>query len=425
MALCTLANWYYGLFAIIGSGLLLVTFAFTRRERIRWSALPGSLVLAGVVAGAAVAPVLAGFASTLDGDNAIVQRDPDFVWRSLVSHNITDVIAAFHPGKFYSPDLKALHGEDLLIVVYFGWTLMILAGVGLAGMRRWRDRAPWLVWIGSFAVLMLGPYLYVDGAYVTLLDRRIPLPFLALFDALPIFQRISHPFRFVVPVQLGLGVLASLGIRALATLPRAWGPALERSGALAIGAAAVLLAEVLGGSPAPWPLPRSDASLPAYLAALEADPEPGAVVDLPIALPNLERAVYLYWQTAHARPSPYSLNDPLPQMLADSHLARTLLIAEGGRLDRLPPELPELDLVASGRALADLGVRFVVVHEKLYPPERLAQTLTILRTALGPETVATDDGRRIWRLPSRAVASTASPATSGEAPSAATDGAAP
>jgi hypothetical protein len=93
-------------------------------------------------------------------------------------------------------------------------------------MRRWRDRLPWILWIGTFYLLMLGPYLYVGGAYVTLHDRKLPLPFLALFDAVPLFQRVSHPFRLVMPVQLGLAVLAA---RALADAPawlRAAAPAL-------------------------------------------------------------------------------------------------------------------------------------------------------------------------------------------------------
>lgn len=391
-ALCVLANWYYGLFAIIGGVVMLFAYAVSRRERIGWRALPASLAGAGVLAGVLVAPMLLAFSSTLDGDDAIVQRDPEFVWNSLISHNITDVVSLFHPGKFYSPDLLALHGEDLIIVIYLGWTLLFLAALGMRSMRRWRDRAPWLTWILVFSVLMLGPYLYVDGGYLTLFDRRIPLPFLALFQAIPAFQRISHPFRFVVPVQLGLGVLASVG---LATLPRRVRPVL----------ALVMLGEFLLGSPAPWPLPRSESTLPAYLQELAEDPVPGAVVDLPANVPNLERAVYLYYQTVHKRPEPYSLNEPLPAVLGRSHLAKAILVAEGGRLDQLPPALGDLDLVVAGRAFADLGVRYIVVHQKMYLPERLEQVVTLLRASLGPETEDTGAGELIWRLePHKAVA---------------------
>jgi hypothetical protein len=393
MALCTLANWYYGLFAIVGSAILLVVLAATRRERIRWAALPKTLALAGIVSAAAVAPVLAGFASTLDGPDAIVQRDPEFVWTSLVTHNITDVVSSFVPGKVYSPDLKALHGEELLIVTYLGWTLLVFAGVGLVRMRRWRDRLPWVVWIGVFALLMLGPYLYVNGAYVTVTDRRLPMPFLALFEVLPLFGRISHPFRFVMAVTLGLGVLASVGIGGLVQRVGA-----NRGNLVRVAVLALVAAEALLVSPAPWPLPRSDARLPDSVAILAADPEPGAVLDLPISVPNLERAVYLYWQTGHGRPSPYALNEPLPGVLDRSHLARALLVTEAGRLDRLPPMVGELDLVVAGRALARLGVRWVVMHAPLYPPERRDQTLILLRAALGPETVTTADERYLWQL---------------------------
>lgn len=385
MALCMLANWYYGLMALVGSVLLLVVFALVRRERVRWAALPKAVALAALVSGAAVAPVLGGFASTLDGPDAIVKRDPAFVWTSLVTHNITDVVSSFRPGKVYSPDLKELHGEDLLIVTYLGWTLIVLAGIGLARTRRWRDRLPWVAWCGLFAILMLGPYLYVAGAYITVADRRIPLPFLALFESLPLFERISHPFRFVMGVQLGLGVLAALGLGALPKWAR-------------VAAPVVLMVEALVLSPAPWPIPRSSAHMPEHVAVLAADPEPGAVLDVPISVANLERAVYLYWQTGHRRPSPYALNEPLPVVLDRSHVVRALLTAEAGRIDRLPPMLAELDLVVAGRALARLGVRYVVLHGTMYPPERKAQSIAILRTALGPETTTTADDRHIWRI---------------------------
>jgi hypothetical protein len=85
-------------------------------------------------------------------------------------------------------------------------------------------------------------------------------------------------------------------------------------------------------------------------------------------------------------------------VLDRSHLSRALLVAEAGRIDRLPPMLAELDLVVAGRALARLGVRYVVLHGTMYPPERRAQSLTILRTALGPETATTADDRHIWRI---------------------------
>ena len=185
--------------------------------------------------------------------------------------------------------------------------------------------------------------------------------------------------------QLGLAILAVGG---LARRPQ-WTHAL---------AGAVILSEALLGSPAPWPIARSQVTMPAYVSELRADPVEGAVLDLPINVPNLERAVYLYYQTAHGRPSPYSLNEPLPAILERSHLARVILVAEGGQLDTLPPSLGSLDLVVAGRSTARLGIRYIVVHERMYPPERLNQVLTLLRTSLGDESFDTGEGERVWRL---------------------------
>jgi hypothetical protein len=383
--LCLLANWYYGLFAVLGAALWLGLFALFRRLRVDWRGLVGPVVVAGVGALLLVSPALAAFSSSLEG--GVVSRDPEFVWKQLLTHNVTDLEAMFHPGRFYSPDLKALHGEELLIVVYLGWSLLLMAGAGLFwALSRWRDRLPWLIWCGLFGVMALGPYLYIGGEHITLDDRKIPLPFLLFFDAIPAFERISHPFRFVVGVQLGLAILSSLAIRRLA-LPGVW-----------LVAPVLVSSELLLGSPAVWPLPRSETAIPEVYTKLRDDPIEGAVLDLPLTVPNLERAVYLYWQTFHHRPSPYSLNEPLPSALGRSRLVRALLVAEGGRLDRLPPMLAELDLVVAGRALSRLGFRYIVVHDTLYPPSRLEQTLGILRAALGATSEVEENKTHLWRL---------------------------
>jgi hypothetical protein len=138
VALCVAANWYYGLFSALASVVLLAAAAVTRRERLAWRRVPFALVGVGALAGVLVSPILLGFSASLDDEGAIVSRDPEFVWRSLIAHNMTDVEALFHPGKFYSPDLKLLHGEELLIVVYLGWVLLGLAALGLWRLHRWQ-----------------------------------------------------------------------------------------------------------------------------------------------------------------------------------------------------------------------------------------------------------------------------------------------
>lgn len=389
LALCALSNFYYGLFGILLGVGVVVHRAVTRPRQVRWGAF---LLSAGV--GAAlfcvlVLPVLRTLSATMGAEDAMVSRDPEFVWASLLNHNMTDVVSFFRPGPNYSPDLKALYGEDLLIVMYLGWTALALAAAALWLWRPRRELSLWVWLAGVFWVFSLGPYLHVAGDYVTVQGRQIPLPFLTFFEAFPLFSRISHPFRFVVPASLALGVLAGFGVQALAARLRA--PA----GLVLGGAAAAVLVEVLVLSPAPWPLPRCEARIPPAYTQLTGD---GAVLDLPITVPNLERAVYTWYQTAHGRPTPYGLNDPLPDPLEHNPLTWLIIQVETSRALDLPRLLPDLELVVGARMLALEGYRYIVVHEALYPQHKREAVSAVLQGLFGPPQRAEAEGIAVYSL---------------------------
>ncbi len=386
-AAAALVSWYGGLFAALGAGALVLTRGL-RDPRGLGRLLPW-LALAGGVALALCAPALLAFRATLEAGDALVTRDPDFVRASLMHHNLTDALAYVRPGKTPSPDLHALFGEDLIIVVYVGLVALGAAAVGVARARR-GEAAPWLTLLGLSFVLSLGPYLYVGGGWPTVDGRKIPLPFLPLFDALPLLGRVSHPFRFATCVSLAVGVLGALGVA------RATRPSLHAPIALALGAAFLL--EVRLGSPAGLPVPSSRAELPAICRTLAEDPEPGAVLDLPLSLPNLERAVYLWHQTCHGRPVPWGLNEPMPALLLDNRLTAALLRLETGAARALPERLPELELALGARLLARQGLRYVVVHGALYPEQEREQVEALLSAVLGPPLEQPDPGLTVYRL---------------------------
>ncbi len=376
--ICVMTSWYFGLFAVLGSMILLGWRIARRAWSIQWG--PTLLALAGAGAGALVmvVPFFASFRRSLEAGDALVTRDPEFVEASLLNHNITDLLAFFHLSQTPSPDLKALYGEELIIVIYLGWVGLLLAGYALWATRRYRQYAPWLWLGGSFFVFSLGPYLNIGGTYVELLGARVPLPFLPLYKAIPIFDRISHPFRFVMGVQLMLAVLSAHGLRHLLRR-RAVG---VRVAAVAV-VAVVMLAEIALASPARLPVPTSAAHVPAAYAQMAEDPVPGAVLDLPLTVPNLERAVYVWYQSAHGRSVPWGLNDPMPASLLRNRLTVTLIRLEATRARLAPPMLPELDLVVSARALARQGYRYVVVHQSLYPGFKSRQVESLLTALFG------------------------------------------
>lgn len=376
LGVCSIANFYYGLFGIVLSVVIVIHRGLSEWRRTGWGRFVLATAGAGALYAVLVLPVLRLLSRSIDAENAMVNRDPEFVWASLINHNITDVVSFLRPGSHYSPDLKALYGEDLLIVIYLGWAALTLAVVGLALTKPRKGRGLWATIAVVFLVFSLGPYLHVGGEYVELAGRRVPLPFLVFFEAFPLFSRISHPFRFVVPATLGLGMLAGLGVQGLIRrLPER----IPKVAPVAV-ACGLVLAEILLASPAPWPLPRCDADIPEVYAELEGE---GAVLDLPITVPNLERAVYTWYQTAHQHPSPYGLNDPVPDALERNPLTALLVQVEASRAMTLPRMLPELELVAGADMLREQGYSWIVVHEALYPSHKRALVGTVLEGLLG------------------------------------------
>jgi len=392
-ALCALTSWYYGLMAAMGGVVLLVWQAAVQPYATRWQRLGPMLLLAGAVAGVIVSPMLLAFRSSLDAADALVTRDPEFVRRSLMDHNITDLLAFFRPSQVPSPDLFTLYGEQLVIVITIGWTGLLLAGTAWLATRRSRELAPW-AWMGlAFFVFSLGPYLNVGGEYVHVGGGKVPLPFLALFEALPLFDRISHPFRFVTGVSLAVAVSASVGLR------HAWRRVNVPVQAGLVGALVVVFgAEIALASPATLPVPTASAHIPVVYEAMAADPIDGAVLDLPMTAPNLERAVYSWYQTAHGRPAPWGLNDPMPRSLLANRLTATLIRIEATRARSLAPRLPALDVVVGARQLIREGYRYVVLHEALYPTAKRAMTEAVLTGVYGEPDRYPEDGLLVWTL---------------------------
>jgi len=341
-----LTNWYYGLFALLAV-LPLVVQALG--PGLRAGAVRRHLGWPVAAAGLLVLPALVRFRRTLVAADGLVARDGDFVERTLWAHNMVDALAFVVPVR--SPDLKVLFDEDLVVVVYVG-----LIALGLAGWGAWRRRAarPWLAGALAAWVMALGPYLYVGGRYQALPGGDwLPLPFLFFFEPFPLLRPLSHAYRFTVPLQLCVAVLAAWGVVALARRS-------QRSEGLVAGlGVALVLAELALVAPAPFPVATAPVATPAVYGAIAAE---GAVLDLPASVQVLARSRYNLYQVGHGRPIPYGLNDPTPPLLRQNRLARSALDLERTSVDTVAPVLPALDLALGEAALVQAGFAAVVLH---------------------------------------------------------------
>lgn len=382
------ANWYYGLFA----GLVLV--GLVAREGLRLAGRRGALDelasggallgIGGLVAGVVMVGPFGLFVASMNAPDALVTRDPGFVWMTLVMHNMTDALALVRPGRLYSPDLKAMFDEDLLVVVYLGAALWV-PGLWVLTTRRGRDAGSWALLAAGFVLLALGPFLYVGGAYVEVDGSWIPLPFLALFKWFPMFSRISHAYRFAVGASLALAVLGAYAVRALAGRGHS-------AGAVAGALVAARLVESFFLSPAVWPLPVSTLRIPEPYRVIH----DGAVLDLPITLPVLRRAEVTVAQLVHGQPIPFGLNDPLPKPLYVNHYTRFLVELERSPVALLPAEAPWFDLAVAQAALRAQGMRWVVLREAGYPEVQHQKLAAFLDATATP--VAAGDGVRVYEL---------------------------
>ena len=359
------ASAYYGVFAGAFAGALLLHALWRTPKRLLAAR---RALLVGLEVGVVGVLVIAwGFLGSLE--DGLVSRDPAFVWKTLIEHNMVDLLSFGHFGPYQSPDLEVLYDEHLMVVVYIGWAALLTGLLGLvrtgsSGGRGWA--------LGAFCcfVLALGPYLYVGGSYLEIADRAVALPFATLADWGLGMDRVAHPYRFAVPLGLCVALLAAFAI-AHTRRPTVWAGALVTVHAV----------ELFALSPAEFPLPTSTVDVPGVYEEISTS---GAVIDLPASLQVLDRARYNLYQTHHGRPIPYGLNDPTPAVLGNNPLGRLLIDTERTPLRTLEPVLPVIELEVGRRIWVQDGFAAVVLHHDLYPADRDVPVRQLLEMLLGP-----------------------------------------
>lgn len=273
--------------------------------------------------------------------------------------------------------------------VFVGISTLILAGVA---WWRWRGVVRlWVTGLLGFMLLALGPVLQIAGKYQWSFDNvlgngattAIPLPFI-LLHYIPIVQGNRAANRFSVVLMLCAALLVGYGLLALVRrLP-------PRTGAWAAwGLGFLLLVEQLS-----FPLPLTNAQIPAGYAPVIQDPDDVAVLTLPLGWRNSfgttgsEDTRVEWYLSAHGKRILQGNTSRAPEYKFEYWeqvpIVRSLITLQND--GEVSPEQQAEDEARALETMALLGVRYVAVHPAIEgrPPyeQNRERALDYLQTVL-------------------------------------------
>lgn len=403
------ACWYYALFSGMLMGLLLFSEAprsvFIRKTPLAWGGTTVMVALGFL----ALLPLISGFHHSYGVSEHSTEPLQMFIRQRLSR--------APHDPFFTRLDLTqlVLGGPQVLAqamqVPYSGGRFLgiSLTGLGVLGMLLSLRKAwPWALGAGLTLLLGLGSQLVLNGH-----ERPGQLPFHVFNLVLERYaQPMNFPARFMQPLTLSMCVLMAL---ALARVSLWWErvpvdveapqrPPLPRL--LALTPVLLLgflpLAELRMRGDVPLPLPGL--TLPAWKGAqaLQSDPTPGAVLELPQLFLQTNREGYdsvLQMQVVHGRPTAHLPLDRIDQLvkrssetLRQNPLLASLALASGlpevGNFDCCPagPLGTEADeqIQQARQALLNQGFGFVLISWRGYSDGNRSHTIRLAEHWLGP-----------------------------------------
>jgi hypothetical protein len=314
-------------------------------ERQKWEKRTfAALALAGLTAALILAPFAAPVAlaqSRGGGDVEGVYLDRSSLGTDLLGHFVP---ARGHP-VFHQwlVDLWARMGQESFI----GYTVLALAAYGV--VRNHRRSLFWLVLAGLIAALSLGTRLRVGGQVY-----HVPMPY-RLIQSTFFGGLVRAPRRLGIVLGLPAAVLVAYGAKeASRSLMRRWGGRFTRI--LAVLAGGLVLFEYLL-----WPYPTVQPRISPFYEQLAQEAGDFGLLELPMGA-STPAKIYMYYATLHGKSLVEGHVSRLP---ADAYrfidgvpLTRSL-----HETNRIPPDLDDVSRQLG--ALADAGVRYVILHKDL------------------------------------------------------------
>lgn len=308
LAGATLTSYYYALFSMIFTALLVLVRLPAAVRAHRWRSELTSVLLIGAIGATLASPVLVPAMreylsepqlvpnTTTGTDSAAVPG-----WDRETATYSADLVDLFFP----SP-LNAIWGDwanQQHAALRYGWFWTVTPGFGVLALAivgsyaAWRRVRPWIVLVIVLWVLMLGPRLRIAGIETGI---RLPFDFLKVIPGMSLGHRPNHFAIFMLPILM---ILAGFGMQALFQRGRTGRIALTLLGALIVLEMLVL------------PIPALPFAGDQILTQIRN--QPGAVMDVP----NLQRnAPAMEDQMVHGRPivGGYLARPPAPSAFTET-----------------------------------------------------------------------------------------------------------
>jgi hypothetical protein len=347
-----LSSWHQLTLAGLLGGLWLLYAWLTERSewmRGNWRALAAMGVTVAVLVGPLLAPLVWEQFVNPQGQDPYLGKEKE-TQTDLVAYVLPNL---YHPlwGQVAAPvHQRFLRNKDHAVAL--GYVPLALVGYGLLRWQAVKRVRFWLLALLAFFLLAIGPFPRINGvAY-----PRVPLPYRLVGWTFPV-NSLRNPERFNIVVGLCLALVVGVAVSDL--LHRLF--ARRTAAVIAIALAALVFLEYWS-----WPFPTRPPDVPEFYHQLAREPGDFAIVDLPITNDLSKR--YMYYQTVHGKAAVTGHVSRPPEGAYDFIAGNGLLQAlwQGRRPD------PVGDPAAEMAALADAGVRYVVVHREHLDEDDLA-----------------------------------------------------
>jgi hypothetical protein len=350
-ACASLSSWHHLTLAVLLGGPWLVYAWFTERNewaKGNWQALAAMVVATALLVGPLLIPLVSEQLVNPRGQDPYLGKEGE-TQTDLLAYILPNL---YHPlwGNAAAPvHRRFLRNKDHAVAL--GYIPLALVAYGVLRWRTVRRVRFWLLALFAFVLLALGPFPRINGAAYP----RVPLPYRLVGWSLPV-RSLRNPERFNIVVSLCLALVAGISMEDLSRRVR-----MTSSAPLFLIVSALILLEYWS-----WPFPTRPVDVSPFYHQLAQESGEFAIVDLPITNDLSKR--YMYYQTVHGKPT-VTGHISRPPAGAYNFIGANDLLQAARRGEAI--DIPD-DVVDQIEALADAGVRYVVVHKNQMGEKALA-----------------------------------------------------